>query len=191
MRQRSSFSERITAHGLIVPISTLFRFLWLSPVARPITIDIAADVIEQLLSDTRSPNTKRAYEKDIKDFLLFIAGCLPSQELVLEFLRLEQHHAVALVLKYKAQLIKKELSEATVNRRLSAIKSLASMGRKLGLCHYTLEDIKREKVESYRDTSGISPSDYANVLVLIDRDTRSGKRDYASSLTFRRSNFNQ
>lgn len=147
--------------------------------SHPITIDNDPDVIEQLLSDTRSPNTKRAYEKDIKDFFLLVAGCLPSQELVLEFLRLEQHHAVALVLKYKAHLIKKKLSEATVNRRLSAIKSLASMGRKLGLCNYTLEDVKGEKVESYRDTSGIPPSEYAKVLALIDRDTLKGKRDYA------------
>ncbi|MGB3755001.1 MAG: tyrosine-type recombinase/integrase [Rivularia sp. (in: cyanobacteria)] len=145
----------------------------------PITIDNDPDVIEQLLSDTRSPNTKRAYEKDIKDFFLLVAGCLPSQDLVLEFLQLEQHHAVALVLKYKAHLIKKKLSEATVNRRLSAIKSLASMGRKLGLCNYTLEDVKGEKVESYRDTSGIPPSDYAKVLELVDRDTLKGKRDYA------------
>ncbi|WP_414620803.1 tyrosine-type recombinase/integrase [Calothrix sp. CCY 0018] len=145
----------------------------------PITIDNDPDVIQQLLSDTRSLNTKRAYEKDMKDFFLFVAGCVPSQQLVLEFLQLDQHHAVMLVLKYKAHLVKKELAEATVNRRLSAIKSLAAMGRKLGLCKYTLEDIKGEKVESYRDTSGISPKDYAKVLALIDRDTLSGKRDYA------------
>lgn len=144
-----------------------------------ITIDSDPDVIEQLLSDTRSDNTKRAYEKDMKNFFLFVAGCLPSQELVLEFLRLEQHHAVALVLKYKAHLVRKELSEATVNRRLSAIKSLASMGRKLNLCNYTLEDVKGEKVESYRDTSGVAPKDYAKVLKLVDRDTLKGKRDYA------------
>ena len=142
-------------------------------------IDKDPDVIEQLLSDTRSPNTKRAYEKDIKNFFLFVAGCLPTSELVLEFLHLEQRHAVALLLKYKAHLVKKELSEATVNRRLSAIKSLTSMGRKLGLCNYTLEDVKGEKVESYRDTSGISPSDFASVLKLVDRDTLKGKRDYA------------
>lgn len=142
-------------------------------------IDKDPDVIEQLLSDTRSPNTRRAYSKDIKNFFLFIAGCLPSSELVLEFLHLEQRHAVALLLKYKAHLVKKELSEATVNRRLSAIKSLTAMGRKLGLCNYTLEDVKGEKVESYRDTSGVSPSDFASVLKLVDRDTLKGKRDYA------------
>lgn len=49
-------------------------------------IDGDPDVIEQLLADTRSPNTKRAYEKDLRDFFLFISGKLPDQNLVLEFL---------------------------------------------------------------------------------------------------------
>lgn len=138
------------------------------------------DVIKQLLADTRSPNTKRAYEKDLKDFFKFIVGCLPDLNLVLEFLRLNQAHAVALVLKYKAHLINdKKLSEATVNRRLSAIKSLATMGRKLQVCSYTLEDVKGEKVESYRDTTGIPSSEYARVISQIDRTTLKGKRDYA------------
>ena len=51
--------------------------------------------------NVRSPNTKRAYEKDLRDFFLFISGRIPEQGLVLEFLHLEQRHAVALVLKYK------------------------------------------------------------------------------------------
>jgi integrase/recombinase XerC len=106
-------------------------------------IDADPEVIEQLLADTRSPNTKRAYEKDLRDFFLFISGRIPEQGLVLEFLHLEQRHAVALVLKYKAHLVNhKKLAEVTVNRRLSTIKSLTSMGRKLGVCVYTLEDIK-------------------------------------------------
>ena len=133
-------------------------------------IDGDPDVIDQLLSDTRSPNTKRAYEKDLRDFFLFISGRLPEQHLVLEFLHLEQRHAVAVVLKYKADLVnKKKLVEATVNRRLSAIKSLTAMGRKLGVCNYTLEDIKSEKVESYRDTTGMAPADFVKVLGLVDR----------------------
>ena len=53
------------------------------------------------------------------------------------------------------------------------------MGRKLGLCNFTLEDVKGERVEKYRDTTGISPQDYAKVLGLVDRDTLKGKRDYA------------
>lgn len=53
-------------------------------------IDQDPDVIDQKIADTRSPNTKQAYEKDLRDFFLFISGRLPDQELVLEFLHLEQ-----------------------------------------------------------------------------------------------------
>ncbi|MBR8834390.1 MAG: tyrosine-type recombinase/integrase [Stigonema ocellatum SAG 48.90 = DSM 106950] len=137
------------------------------------------DVVAQLIGDKRSPNTKREYQKDLRDFFLYIAKKEPSRDLVLEFLHLEQKHAVALVLKYKAHLIKKKLSEATVNRRLSAIKSMVEMGRRLGVCNFSIDDVKGEKVEVYRDTKGISPTDYAKVIALVDCNTQKGKRDYA------------
>ena len=162
----SDSSIVITQTALLVPVNDF-------------PIDQDMDVIDQLLADTRSPNTKRAYEKDLKDFFDYTTGRLPSANLVLDFLRLNQAHAVTLVLKYKAHLIDKKLSEATVNRRLSAIKSLVAMGRKLQVCFYTLEDIKGEKVEAYRDTTGIPPTDYARVIGQVDRETFKGKRDYA------------
>ncbi|PXA96828.1 integrase, partial [Nostoc sp. 3335mG] len=137
------------------------------------------DVIQQLIGDKRSLNTKREYQKDLKDFFLFVAKKEPSRDLVLEFLHLEQRHAVAVVLKYKAHLIKKKLAEATVNRRLSAIKSMVEMGRRLGVCNFSLDDVKGERVETYRDTTGIPATDYAQVIALVDQNTLKGKRDYA------------
>jgi integrase/recombinase XerC len=137
------------------------------------------DVVEQLIGDKRSSNTKREYQKDLRDFFLYVAKTEPSRDLVLEFLHLEQKHAVALVFKYKAHLMKKKLAEATVNRRLSAIKSMVEMGRRLGVCNFSLDDVKGEKVETYRDTKGIPPSDYAKVIGLCDRNNPKGKRDYA------------
>jgi integrase/recombinase XerC len=143
-------------------------------------INTEPDVINQLLADTRSPNTKRAYEKDLKDFFLFVAKREPDRDLVLAFLHLEQQQAISAVLKYKAHLINtRRLSEATVNRRLSAIKSMVVMGRKVGVCAYRLDDIKGERVVSYRDTSGVEPKEYAKVIELCDRSTLKGKRDYA------------
>ncbi|RAM48063.1 MAG: integrase [Hapalosiphonaceae cyanobacterium JJU2] len=142
-------------------------------------IDIDPDVIEQLLADSRSPNTKRAYEKDLKDFFLFVAKREPDRDLVLAFLHLEQQQAVTVVLKYKAHLIKKHLAGATINRRLAAIKSMVNLGRKLGVCAYRLDDIEGVKVEKLRDTSGVKPAEYANILKLIDRTTVKGKRDFA------------
>ena len=143
------------------------------------TLDTDPDVLQQLLADKRSPNTKRAYEKDVRDFFRSMTQAEPTQEAVLEFLHLERPQATAVVLKYKAKLFEKGLKESTVNRRLAAIKSLVAMGRKLGVCNYSLEDVKGEKVERYRDTTGVSPVVFSRVLVWCDRNTQIGKRDYA------------
>ena len=124
---------------------TLLETAYTLTIGNDFCIDGDSDVIEQLLADTRSPNTKRAYEKDLRDFFLFISGRIPEQGLVLEFLHLEQRHAVALVLKYKAHLVNhKKLAEVTVNRRLSAIKSLTSRGASWG-CVSTRWRISRVK----------------------------------------------
>lgn len=147
----------------------------------PTLLELAGDrdVLAELLADKRSLNTRHAYSKDLKDFFWFIAASDPKPELVTEFLQLDRFRAVALVLKYKAYLIERGLKEATINRRLAAIKSLVSFARKLGKCDYTLEDIKCEKVKPYRDTTGISKDAYKSMLALPNRNTLKGKRDYA------------
>jgi integrase/recombinase XerC len=98
---------------------------------------------------------------------------------VLEFLHLQREQAVMVVLKYKAKLIASGVREATINRRLAAIKSLAKMGRKLGVCHYSLEDVSGEKVKAYRDTRGVDSKTMAKVIQQFDRETLIGKRNYA------------
>ena len=142
-------------------------------------LDTDPDVLKQLLADKRSENTRRAYERDVNDFLQTMTGMPAVPDNVLEFLHLEERQAVSVVLKYKAKLIDKGLKEATVNRRLAAVKSLVEMGRKLGACHYTLGDIKGEKVTSYRDTTGVDRPTFERILQQCDRTNLSGKRDYA------------
>jgi integrase/recombinase XerC len=140
---------------------------------------VTPDVLQQLLADKRSPNTRRAYEKDVTLFFEFVTGKQVTPDLVLEFLHLERTAAVSVVLKYKACLIQKGLKEATINRRLAAIKSLVAMGRKIGVCNYGLEDVSGEKVGKYRDTSGIDSEAFKSVLAVCDRTSLAGKRDYA------------
>jgi integrase/recombinase XerC len=140
---------------------------------------VTPDVLQQLLADKRSANTRRAYEKDVTQFFRFMTGKEVTPDLVLEFLHLERTQAVSVVLKYKASLIQQGLKEATVNRRIAAIKSLVAMGRKIGVCNYSLEDIKGEKVAKYRDTTGIDAESFRRVLAVCDRATLQGKRDYA------------
>ena len=137
------------------------------------------DILGNLLANKRSENTRRAYAKDLKDFFVTMAGVEPDRNLIAEFLQLSRFNATALVLKYKAVLIDRNLSEATINRRLAAIKSLVNYARQIGMCDYSLDDIAGEKVKAYRDTSGVSLEAYRQVLDIVDRNTLKGKRDYA------------
>jgi integrase/recombinase XerC len=143
------------------------------------TLDTDPDVLSQLLADKRCLNTRRAYEKDVNDFFREMTGQVATPDSVLEFLHLEERQAVAVVLKYKAKLLNKGLKEATVNRRLAALKSLVTMGRTLGVCAYSLNDIKGEKKQAYRDTTGVSKEAFRQILQQCNLDTLKGKRDYA------------
>lgn len=141
--------------------------------------NVERDIVSELLADKRSEGTRRAYAKDLKDFFQVVANSEPSPAVVAAFLKLDRYQAFSLVLRYKAHLITKGLKEATINRRLAAVKSLVSFSRKLGHCAFTLEDIQGEKVKPYRDTRGIDLKTFKRVLAQCDRSTLKGKRDYA------------
>ncbi|MUH00329.1 tyrosine-type recombinase/integrase [Scytonema sp. UIC 10036] len=136
------------------------------------------DVLALLLEDKRSDQTKRAYATDVRLFF-GVFNLEPTKENILAFLKLPQHQALQVVLKFKAELRREQKAEATINRRLSAIKSLAKMGRKLGICSFTLEDVDCEKVVQYRDTTGIDVKTFASILAQCDRADIVGKRNYA------------
>ena len=159
-----------------------------TPIGSSFNLEDAPDILTQLLAQKRSPNTRKAYQKDIKDFFQQVVNSQPTSDLVLEFLHLEQAQAVQLVLNYKAKLIAKGLKEATVNRRLSAIKSLTVQGRKIGVCSYSLEEVKGEKNQAYRDTTGVDKETFVKVLAIPDelkdavycqRSQIKAARDYA------------
>lgn len=137
------------------------------------------DVIALMLANIRAPSTRREYQKDLRKFFVAMTGIEPNVDSVLEFLHLTEKRAVAVVLKYKAKLLAIGLKEATVNRRLSSIKSLVKFARKLGVCSYTLEDVELEKVKAYRDTTGVDAQSINSVIQLIERSTVHGQRDYA------------
>lgn len=137
------------------------------------------DVIALMLANIRAASTRREYQKDLRKFFVAMTGIEPNVDSVLEFLHLNEKRAVAVVLKYRAKLFAAGLKEATVNRRLSSIKSLVKFARKLGVCSYSLEVVELEKVKAYRDTTGVDAQTMGAVVQLIDRSTVQGKRDYA------------
>lgn len=137
------------------------------------------DLLAEHLADTRSQNTRRAYAWDLKDFFLTATNSEPTPTLLAEFLGMTRDAAITIVLKYKACLIERGLKEATVNRRLSALRSLVSYARKVGKCEWGLQDVYGEKVQTYRDTSGVAKEDWQKVIAVPNRATLKGKRDYA------------
>jgi integrase/recombinase XerC len=137
-----------------------------------------SSLVERLLADKRSAHTQKAYAKDLKDFFRTTTGCEPTPEMVAAFLRMERLEAKSVVLDYKAKMIDRGLSEATVNRRLAAIRALVNYAYEAGQCDWTLS-IRNEKVKPYRDTTGISREAYRQVLAVLDRETLKGKRDFA------------
>jgi integrase/recombinase XerC len=137
------------------------------------------NLIADFVADKRSDNTKRAYRKDLEDFFKIITNSSISQEVVLWFINLNRHQAIALVYQYKVNLLERGLTENTVNRRLASIRSLVSYASRVGACEWNLADVRGEKVELYRDTSGIPVSKIADMLEVIDHSTLKGKRDYS------------
>jgi integrase/recombinase XerC len=146
------------------------------------------DIWSEFLRLQISPETKRTYASAIDDFFTKITGSRSNSVQISEFLRLTQHDAIAIVLKYKADLLDLNLAPSTINVRLSAIKSLVTHARKLGQCEFNLSDIRNVKVQTYRDTSGVKPDVFKSIIDGIEREliegeperkSVMGKRDYA------------
>lgn len=137
------------------------------------------DILTSLLADKRSLNTRRAYEKDLRYFFLAAYGQKPTETVIAQFLQLNRFEAIAIALRYKSDLITQGLKESTINRRLSALKSLVNFAAKLGKCNWNLNDVQTEIVQTYRDTTGIKPDGIRTMLLKIDRTTIKGKRDFA------------
>lgn len=156
-----------------------------APINRYFVLDDDPDVLKELLEEKRSPNTQRAYLKDLTHFFRSMAKSEPTSDVVLEFLHLEEKQAVEIVVKYKSKMRRgesctkgKPLSEATINRRLASIKALVEKGRAKGVCAYHLSDIKCDPQEKYRDTTGVDVSTFKRILNQCERTTLQGSRDY-------------
>lgn len=114
----------------------------------------------------RSPRTLRAYGEDLRDFATF-AGFPPDalEAATAELIGGGQGEANRLALAYRASLLERGLAPATINRRLSALRSLVRLARTLGRCPWTLE-IPAVPSETYRDTAGPGS---AGVRLLLDQ----------------------
>lgn len=144
----------------------------------PAPVEVAeANLVERFLRIRRSENTRRAYRRDICDFF---AG-EPAPDDLTAFFALPYPRAVGAVLDYKARLLEKGLAPSTINRRMAALRALVDLAYTLGFCPWQLDGqaVAGEKVQPYRDTTGITVDQVKALLAVPNRATRKGRRDYA------------
>ncbi len=133
-----------------------------------------------LLRDKRSENTRRAYQNDVAQFFAFAYSAAPSPELLRSFFAQTTPQMTTQILRYKAELITAKRAEATINRRMCALKSLIKLARRVGATQANpIETLDAEKVVAYRDTRGISAEQAKILLRLPDKTTPKGRRDFA------------
>jgi integrase/recombinase XerC len=99
----------------------------------------------------RNRNTLKAYAADYEHFGVFCAQ-YPARAIEALF-AISHGEANARLHEYQASMVDAGLSPATNNRRISAIKSLATIARTFGLSDWTPE-IRSLKSQAYRDTAG-------------------------------------
>ncbi len=138
------------------------------------------DVLTLLLADRRSENTRRAYRHDIEAFFVSAYETSASPERMRHFLGLKTPQMVLVLLRHKARLMTEGKSEATINRRMSALISLVRFARRVGATEADPSDsLDAEKVVPYRDTRGVGAEEARRLLRQPDRTTLKGRRDFA------------
>jgi len=100
----------------------------------------------------KSKSTLRAYQSDLENFQQY-CGCRGLYESARLLIESPHGQANLLALNYKTEMQKGRFKPTTINRRLSALRSLIQLANTLGMISWKLE-VKNEQVESYRDTSG-------------------------------------
>lgn len=132
----------------------------------PATQGVGYDKLVELFLSGRKATTLRAYRTDLLDFAGFLQ--VPSLEDAAKmFLSRSGGEANAMVLEYLNQMQQRQLEPATINRRISALRSLVRLASILGLITWRIE-IPGLRNRIYRDTRGPGKEAVAKMLQTLE-----------------------
>lgn len=139
--------------------------------------DKVAGLVSAFLSG-RNERTLAAYRQDLEDFRAWL-GTGSIDDAAGALFRLPHGEANACGLAYKAALLSRGLSPATINRRLAAIRSLVKLARTLGMVAWALE-VENVKTKPYRDTRGPGRAGFESMLAAAgEQPPKKASRDAA------------
>ncbi|MBX9842593.1 MAG: site-specific integrase [Xanthobacteraceae bacterium] len=101
---------------------------------------------------SQTANTRQAYAKDIASFAAYL-GAPSAAAAMRRLVSTDPGDGNGLLLDYRTYMSGEGLSTATINRRLSAIRSAVKLARTLGHTNWKPE-IAGLKAQSFRDTRG-------------------------------------
>jgi integrase/recombinase XerC len=130
--------------------------------------------VERLIErwqEGRSPHTVRAYGRDVAHFARWSEAAAPG-EAITRLLTGSMGEANERLHAYRGAMLEASLAPATVNRRLSALRSIVQLGRTFGLVTRSFE-IDGVKTKAYRDTAGPGPEGVTAVM----RQARASKAE--------------
>lgn len=114
-----------------------------------------AETLIKRWKEGRSPQTLRAYASDLKGFADWMkAG--PAGAAINALLAMGPGEANETVRSYRSAMVDRGVAPATINRRLSALRSLVTLGKEFGYVTFDLAT-KNVRAETYRDTRGPEP----------------------------------
>jgi integrase/recombinase XerC len=100
----------------------------------------------------RSPHTFDAYAKDVAAFAVFSGASSPGAALT-ALVAMTAGNGNSCLLAWRAAMLEARLAPATINRRLSAVRSALRFARTIGATTWVPE-IQGLKAQTYRDTRG-------------------------------------
>jgi integrase/recombinase XerC len=118
------------------------------------------ELVSLWLASLPSPRSRRAYAGALRYFSEAMGTDTETATRALLGSRLE---ACTLVEGYRAKLLEGGLSPASINQRLSALRSLVRYARRLGLCEHVL-DVPGVRSRAYRDTRGPGMAGFVSLL---------------------------
>jgi integrase/recombinase XerC len=121
---------------------------------------------------TKDPKTVAAYRRDLATFAAYLAP-----HTFAAFCATDAGTAHAVALAYRSHLLASGLSPATVNRRLSAVRSVLAYARMVGLVAWRLE-VPGVEGATLRDTRGPGAAGVARMLAAAGT-TPKARRDVA------------